>query len=258
MRLISVIAFLLILVQSTISAQFYAEGGFELAFLNQKETNRIADEFNARESHNLADFKTLSGFRFGFGKYGKFTNMQISFGNVSKKQISKNPAVLRETAELVVNSFSLDAALAYRPLRSEFLSLGAALHFGQVRYRYSFGGDYRIPISQYGIWGEVFADLAFRFRFLLKKESREDQFYVFKFRPFYRFHQSYDLLKLQQEYNLDNIAISGERMQPFNNFGFRINLLIPFLNENDRKYYKKGGTLDQEKLKRKMKKMEAE
>ena len=40
-------------------AQFYAEGGYEIAFLNQKETNRILSEFNNREGHSLNDFKTL-------------------------------------------------------------------------------------------------------------------------------------------------------------------------------------------------------
>jgi hypothetical protein len=84
------LAFLLLL-QSSLSAQFYAEGGFEMGFLNQKETNRIVSEFNIRENHNIADFKSLSGFRFGFGRYGRFTNMEISFGNIAKKQISKNP-----------------------------------------------------------------------------------------------------------------------------------------------------------------------
>ena len=49
------------------SAQFYALGGYEIAFLNQKETNRILSEFNVREGHNLNDFRTLSGYRFGFG-----------------------------------------------------------------------------------------------------------------------------------------------------------------------------------------------
>ena len=79
----------LLLVYSTVSfSQFYAEGGYELSFLNQKETNRIISEFNDREGHNLADFKTLSGYRFGFGKYGRFTNMAISFGNISKSFIA--------------------------------------------------------------------------------------------------------------------------------------------------------------------------
>jgi hypothetical protein len=244
------------LLQSSLSAQFYAEGGFEMGFLNQKETNRIVSEFNIRENHNIADFKSLSGFRFGFGRYGRFTNMEISFGNIAKKQISKNPNLLKETAELTVNSASLDASLSYRPLRSQFLSVGAAIHFGQVRYRYSFGGDYKVPMVQYGIWGEVFADLALRFRFLLKKEAREDMFYLFKFRPSYRLHPQYDISNLQREFNQDNLVQNGDRMESLSNFGFRISLVIPFLNETERFYYKKGGTLDQERLKKKMERME--
>jgi hypothetical protein len=247
---------LLLFFSNLVCAQFYAEGGYELSFLNQKETNRIISEFNDREGHNLADFKTLSGYRFGFGKYGRFTNMEISFGNIFKKQLSKNPSILRENAEVIVNSFSLDASVAYRPLKSEFFSVGGALHFGQVRYRYSFGGDYRVPIAQYGIWAEIFADLAFKFRFLLKKESRDEQFYIFKIRPFYRLHSSYDLQKFQQDFNNDNTVISGERMQSLNNFGLRISLLVPFLNQDEKEYYKKGGKLEQEKLKKKMERME--
>ena len=239
-------------------AQFYAEGGYEIAFLNQKETNRILSEFNNREGHSLNDFKTLSGFRFGFGKYGRFTNMEISFGNVFKKQLSKNPNILRETAEVIVNTFSFDASVAYRPLKSEFFSIGGALHFGQVRYRYSFGGDYRVPLAQYGIWTEIFSDLAFKFRFLLKKESRQEQFYVFKIRPFYRIYGKYDLQKFQQDFNLDNNVTSGQRIQALNNFGLRISLLVPFLNQNEKDYYKKGGKLQQEKLKKKMERMDKE
>jgi len=107
--------FILISLASLTYAQFYAEGGYELSFLNQKETNRIISEFNAREGHMLSDFKTMSGYRFGFGKYGRFTNMEISFGNVFKKQLSKNPSILRENAEVIVNTFSFDASVAYRP-----------------------------------------------------------------------------------------------------------------------------------------------
>jgi len=237
-------------------AQFYAEGGYELSFLNQKETNRIISEFNDREGHNLPDFKTLSGYRFGFGKYGRFTNMEISFGNVFKKQQSKNPSILRENAEVIVNAFSFDASVAYRPLKSEFFSVGGALHFGQTRYRYSFGGDYRVPVAQYGIWAEIFGDIALKFRFLLKKESRDEQFYIFKIRPFYRLHNSYDLQQFQQDFNNDNAVNSGERMQSLSNFGLRISLVIPFLNQTEKDYYKKGGKLDQEKLKKKMERME--
>jgi hypothetical protein len=172
--------------------------------------------------------------------------------------LSKNPTILRETAEVIVNTFSFDASVAYRPLKSEFFSIGGALHFGQVRYRYSFGGDYRVPLAQYGIWAEIFSDLAFKFRFLLKKESREEQFYVFKIRPFYRLYSKYDLQKFQQDFNLDNNVTSGERMQALNNFGLRISLLVPFLNQNEKDYFKKGGKLDQEKMKKKMERMEKE
>lgn len=248
--------FILISFASLTYAQFYAEGGYELSFLNQKETNRIISEFNAREGHMLSDFKTMSGYRFGFGKYGRFTNMEISFGNVFKKQLSKNPSILRENAEVIVNTFSFDASVAYRPLKSEFFSIGGALHFGQVRYRYSFGGDYRVPLMQYGVWGEVFSDLAFRFKFLLKKESRDDQFYIFKIRPFYRIYSNYDLQKFQQDFNNDINAAAGERLQSLNNFGLRFSLVIPFLNQTEKDYYKKGGKLEQEKLKKKMEKME--
>lgn len=237
-------------------AQFYAEAAFEFALLQQKETNRIIAEFNNRERHNLNDFNTFSGYRFGFGKYGKFTNMGISFGNILKKQISRNPNILRERAEVVVNTASVDALLAYRPFKSEFLSVGGALHFGQLRYRYSFGGDYRLPIVQYTVWGEIFADLAFRFRFLLSKEARKDKFYVFKFRTFYRIHQEYDLQPLQRDFNLDNSVLAGERVQPFSNLGFRLSILVPFLNETEKDFYKKGGGLEQEKLKKKMERME--
>jgi uncharacterized protein YktA (UPF0223 family) len=45
-------------------------------------------------------------------------------------------------------------------------------------------------------------------------------------------------------------------MQPLNNFGLRISLVIPFLNQIEKDYHKKGGKLDQEKLKKKMERME--
>jgi deoxyxylulose-5-phosphate synthase len=66
------------------------------------------------------------------------------------------------------------------------------------------------------------------------------------------------LQKFQQDFNLDNNVTSGERMQALNNFGLRISLLVPFLNQNEKDYYKKGGKLDQEKMKKKMERMEKE
>jgi len=109
---------------------------------------------------------------------------------------------------------------------------------------------------QYGIWGEVFADIALRFRFLLKKEAREDMFYLFKLRPSYRLHPQYDVSNLQREFNQDNTVQNGDRIESLSNFGFRLSFVIPFLNEAEKFYYKKGGTLDQERLKKKMKQME--
>lgn len=231
-----------------IKAQFFAEGGFDFAYIPLKETNRLFDQFNAREAHNLSGINTMSGYHVGFGKYSNFTVMGIGFGNIFTKQISKNPALLKETVEFAVNMSSVDVSLGIKPFKRQFHTFGASLHMGQLRYRYSFGGDYIVPLTRYSIGGEFFIDLAFKFRFLIKKELREKNFYIFRIRPYYKLNQSIDLYPVQQAFNEDATVQFGDIVESLNHFGIRASLTIPFLNKDEQEKYKLGGTADNERL----------
>ena len=190
-----------LLAMNSAKAQFFAQGGLDLAYSPFEKTNGIIETFNARENHSIPTLVIMPGYHFGIGKYSEFTRISIGFGTVAKKQTSKNPALLKETVEYAVNITSVDASLGIKPFKRQFHSFGASLHMGQVRHRYSFGGDYIIPISRYGIWGEFFADFAFKFRFLIKKEMREKNFYIFNIKPYYRLNQPVDLHNMERDFN---------------------------------------------------------
>ena len=235
-----------------ILAQFYAEVGYELGFLKQAELNKIVSQYNSRENHQLKDFNFINGYRVGFGKYNKYSNFELGFGNIFKKNTSLVPSQFRSKTELAVNFTSIDGSFSYKPLKNQFIGFGAAIHFGQLKYRYAFGGDYIVPVIRYSIGGEIFADLALKIKFLIKKDSRSDMFYILKLRPFYRIQPSNDITELQRSLNNDNSVTTGDIIQKASYFGFRFSLVVPILSKRDRAYFKKGGGLDKENLEEKM------
>jgi hypothetical protein len=243
---------LFVIVKHSISAQFYAEVGYEFGLLKQAELNKIVSQYNSRENHQLKDFNYINGYRVGFGKYSKYSNFELGFGNIFKKNTSLAPDQFRSKTELAVNFTSFDGSFSYKPLKNQFLGFGAAIHFGQLRYRYAFGGDYQVPVTRYSIGGEIFADLALKIKFLIKKDSRSDMFYILKLRPFYRIQPSNDITELQRSLNNDNSVSTGDIIQKASYFGFRFSLVVPILSKRDRDYYKKGGDLDKENLEEKM------
>ncbi len=220
-------------------AQYQVYGGFEYGFLNLAETNNIIAEFNDRESHSIADFTALRGYRFGVGRYAKFANVELGFGSIFNRQRSQNPALLKENVEVLVNLSSLDANVAFRPFQKRFHLIGASLHMGQMRYRYSFGGDYLVPIELYGVWGEVYVDIGIPFRFLIKKEMRDELFYIFRIRPYYKFNANLDISNFQRDFNEDPSVEAGDFMEGLNHFGIRISISVPFLNPTEKELYKR-------------------
>jgi hypothetical protein len=246
------IVLLLVAGNNFISAQIYAEVGYEFGLLKQAELNKIVLQYNSRENHQLKDFNFINGYRVGFGKYNKYSNFELGFGNIFKKNTSLVPGQFRSKTELAVNFTSIDGSFSYKPFKNQFLGFGAAIHFGQLRYRYAFGGDYQVPVTRYSIGGEIFADLALKIKFLLKKDSRSDMFYILKLRPFYKVQPSNDITELQRSLNNDNSVATGDIIQKANYFGFRFSLVVPILSKRDREYYKKGGDLEKENLDEKM------
>jgi hypothetical protein len=230
---------------STLKAQYQVYGGFDYGFLNLGTTNSIISEFNQRESHDLQPITALSGYRFGFGRYAEITSIELGFGSLFSRKSSRNPALLKETAELVVNMSSVDASLAVRPFKDRFHSFGAALHMGQIRYRYSFGGDYLVPLEFYSIWGEVFIDIGIPFRFLIKREMRDKFFYVFRIRPYYKINSPLDISNVQRDFNEDPAVERGDFSQALNHLGLRISISIPFLSKSEQEVYRRGGEADQ-------------
>lgn len=240
------LSFILLITLSTQSlwAQYHVYGGFEYGFLNLETTNEILSEFNQRESHDLQNFSALSGYRFGFGRYAEFSSIELGFGSLFSRKLSKNPALLKETAEFVVNMSSVDASLALRPFKYKFHSFGAALHMGQIRYRYSFGGDYLVPLEYYSIWGEVFVDIGIPFRFLIKQEMRDKLFYIFRIRPYYKINSPLDISTVQRDFNEAPTVSNGSFKEQLNHFGVRVSITVPFLSKSEQEVYQRGGEAD--------------
>ncbi|WCL80660.1 hypothetical protein PPO43_11835 [Saprospira sp. CCB-QB6] len=221
-------------------AQYYAYGGYEYSSFQSDELDAIVAEFNDREAHSLGNLRALHGYRFGIGRYAELTDVALGFGYLGRKLSSVNPQLLKETAELEYSLISADASIGYRPFKSKFHSIGASLHMGQMRYRYSFGGDYLVPIKTYNIWGEIYAELAFPFRFLLKKEQRDRLFYIFKIRPFYRVYRPLDLYALQRDFNLDQNVGFNQINQKGGQFGLRLSIVVPFLTKEEQVRYSRN------------------
>lgn len=240
------ITFLLLFLISAGSSwgQYYAYGGYEYSSFQSDELSAIITEFNEREGHSLGDLGALHGYRFGLGRYAEQTNVSLGFGYLGRKLSSVNPQLLKERVELEYSLISADASLGFRPLKSKFHSIGASLHMGQMRYRYSFGGDYMVPVKNYNIWGELYAELAFPFRFLLKKEQREHLFYIFKIRPYYRAYRPLDLQALQQDFNFDQNVGIDEMSQKGGQFGLQLSLVVPFLSKEEELRYSRSPKAD--------------
>ncbi|WBM73787.1 hypothetical protein [Saprospira grandis] len=235
------ITFLLLFLISAGSSwgQYYAYGGYEYSSFQSDELSAIVTEFNEREGHNLGDLRALHGYRFGLGRYSYVADVALGFGYLGRKLSSVNPQLLKETVELEYSLISADASVGFRPFKSKFHSIGGSLHMGQMRYRYSFGGDYLVPIKNYNIWGELYAELAFPFRFLLKKEQRERLFYIFKIRPYYRAYRPLDLQALQRDFNFDQNVGFNEITQKGGQFGIRLSLVVPFLTKEEQELYRR-------------------
>lgn len=209
-------------------AQYYAFGCYAQHFTQMPDMQRITDEFNLRESHTLKPFRTMMGYRFGFGSYGRWTMIELAYGNSNKVQKSNNPAQLKENAEVRVNFASVQFNMGFRPFARQYFVVGMGLNLGQRRARYSFGGDYTAPVVNYTIVPEFFIDYGLKIRFLAKRDQRDKIFYLLRLRPFYQLHGKLDLQKMQQQFNADETAAANEWEDNWSNFGFQVGIVVPF------------------------------
>jgi len=90
--------------------QYYIFGGYNYGAITMEGSNAIIDIFNAREDHSIGPLaNNFHGYRFGAGKYSKYTVLELGFGNLVANQKSTNPNQLKESAEVVVNYMSATA-----------------------------------------------------------------------------------------------------------------------------------------------------
>jgi hypothetical protein len=212
-------------------------GGYNFGAITMEGTNSIVGTFNSLENHSIQPFKNnFHGYRVGLGKYSEHTIMELGFGNLISSQKSSNPNQLKENAEIVINYMSASARFGYKPFKKHYFTLGAAMHLGAERIRYSFGGDYQTPVLEYTIVPEVYIDYAIRIKFLLKKSQRDKYFYLLRVRPYYQFHQFLAVgdfeSELNQTPNIGRNAIEDK----MSHFGFNISIVIPFMSDDDRAY----------------------
>ncbi len=232
---------LLLFVFSTAFGQYYIFGGYNFAAINLSGSNSIINTFNAGENHDVGDLRNnWHGYRVGAGRYTRHVVIELAYGNVVAQQISINPDQLKERAEVVVNYSSGSARVGYKPFARQHFTIGAALHLGNTRYRYSFGGNYETPISRYTIVPELYLDYAIRLRFLLKKAQREDYFYLLRIRPSYQFHATEQVGAFAQSLNQTAPDQARALEDNFSHFGLTVSLVIPFMNDDERGYLLKN------------------
>ena len=223
------------------SGQYYMFGGYNFAAINLQGSNQIISTFNANENHSIAALQNnWHGYRLGAGRYTRHALVELAYGNLVSQQTSLNPNQLKERAEVIVNYLSASARVGYKPFMRQHFTVGAALHLGGQRYRYSFGGNYQTPIERYVIVPELYLDYAIRLRFLLKKAQREDYFYLLRLRPYYQFHPTESVGVFAQSINQTLANQSQELKDNFSHFGFTVSLVIPFLNDDERGYLLKN------------------
>lgn len=221
----------------TCFGQYYIFGGYNYGAITMKGSNVIVDGFNARESHSIAPLtNNFHGYRVGAGKYSKHSVMELGFGNLISSQTSTNPNQLKESAEVVVNYMSATARAGVKPFKKHYFTIGAAMHLGAQRIRYSFGGDYQTPVNQYIIAPEFYIDYAIRIKFLLKKSQRDKYFYLLRIRPYYQLHSIIGVGKFESDLNQTPNVTSNAIEDNMSHFGFNISIVIPFMSDEDRAY----------------------
>ena len=155
-----------------LAAQFYIFGGYNYGAVNLNGANEIISSFNELENHQLAGFNyNFHGYRFGGGKYGEYTIVELGFGNLISTSKSQMPNQLKENAEIAANFMSVSARAGIKPFKDQFFTVGLALHLGLERIRYSFGGDYVTPVQSYVIVPEIYVDYAIKLNFLTKSHN---------------------------------------------------------------------------------------
>lgn len=243
-----VLALLAMLVFLPLKAQYYASGSFSLQFVKMPVLNNIVQQFNARENHNIKDFSTFQGYHFTIGNINEFSLIELGFASSMSNNKSKVPNQLREFAQVNTKFSAATVHLAYRIFRNKYLFAGIGINYGKNTVKYSFGGNYFIPVKSYSFAPEIFVDYSIKLRFLLKKDQRKDRFYMLRIRPFYQFHTQLELGAMQRDFNnATNVnATDPAYREKWSNFGIRIGLVIPFAAE--KKYNNEASSQSGEKL----------
>ncbi|MCH2043633.1 MAG: hypothetical protein MK212_05785 [Saprospiraceae bacterium] len=218
--------------------QLYVFGGYNHGFVQTPNINRSITSFNVNEDHSLKTIKSLNGYRFGFGSYGRTTLMEMSFGNLARNQRSSNPNQLKENAQVILNHMSVNLNLGFKPFSKQYFTAGIGLAMGQTRLRYSFGGDYQVSVNNYSISPEIFLDYALKIRFLLKKEDRKKMYYMIRVRPYYQFHFASDFSAFEEQFNNTTLTEGQDYSDHLGHIGFRVSLIVPITSapkeiEND-------------------------
>lgn len=224
---------LFLLAGHLVFGQYYIFGGYNFGALTLNGTNASIAEFNAQENHSIASLQNnFHGYRVGAGWYAKYALIELAYGNLVGQQSSFNPNQLKERAEVIVNYGSVSARVGLKPFPKHFFTVGGGVHLGGQRYRYSFGGDYVVPIERYGIAPEVYLDYAIRLKFLLKKAQRDRSFYLLRIRPYYQWHVNYRIGEFAQALH-KSPALAEDN---FSHFGCTISLVVPFIRDAERSY----------------------
>lgn len=209
-------------------AQYYAFGGYSHGFVQLPSINRSIDNFNLSENHSLNPIRSMNGYRFGFGSYGKKSIIELGFSNIVRNQQSKNTSQLKSNAQVVLNYMSVSLNVGWKPFQKQYLTTGLGLTMGQMRLRYSFGGDYKTSVQTSGLSPEFFVDYALKIKFLLKKENRNKMFYLLRIRPYYQVHVRTDFKAFEEELNNPPAMENQDYSNHLSHFGFQATLIIPF------------------------------
>lgn len=216
----------LFLISTFCTAQFYIGGGYVVGLGNFSTLNDIKQEFNDENGHDLGNYNSLMGYELGFGVYGIKTVAEMKWVSMNRRQDSKVLGAFIENATGIASYNHASISFGYKPLNKQYMTIGASVNIGQIKTKYSFGGDFVTTNRDYTVSNDFYFDYAIPF-YLKKKNKDSMNPLLLRIRPYYQLHYlPVDLRDLQIGLNQATEEVPFRQFdQKFNNYGLKISLV---------------------------------
>lgn len=232
---------LLFLCSIASQAQFYVGGGYVVGLGDFSALNNVKQEFNDSNGHDLGDFNALMGYELGFGTYGIKTIAEIKWVSMSRRQDSKVLGAFIENATTIASYNHASISFGFKPVTKQYMTFGASVNIGQIKTKYSFGGDFVTTNTDYTVSNDFYFDYAIPF-YLKKKNKDKFNPLLLRIRPYYQLHYlPVDLRNLQIGLNQATDEVPFRQFdQKFNNYGVRVSLVKLIGKKNDELDYERS------------------